>query len=366
MLEKIKNSLGDNNRDLEERIFSVILNTGMIITVLSAVVTCFESLSLFATATSFMAAILFAIDLFVYYKLGNSHAARLILCYVLNCFVIPILFFTCGGIDSGMPLYMLAGMFIIIPTLKGRKRIICFLVSLFIDVLAISLSYFMMESSPIYIPLGAHILSKLSYESRFMDMIFSMILISSFLCIATILILNDYQKERVRSRQLLMRLEEISKKDELTGLYNRRELFWHMNTMERFWKNHYYVAMYDIDHFKVINDTYGHLFGDKVLKEIADKIRSLSFGEDEIAARYGGEEFAVLFKGENDATAFKKADEIRKAIESMEWEDREGLVITISGGVYACKEGMTVSEVLNGADVLLYKAKEGGRNRVEI
>ncbi|MBO4336522.1 MAG: hypothetical protein J5842_00425, partial [Lachnospiraceae bacterium] len=129
ILRKIRVLL-DYNKPLEEKIFSVILNVGAFVIFLSAIFTLFERLSAFATITTLLGVLLFLLTMVVYYKLKKGRLARLMLCYVINCLVLPVVFFTCGGIDSGMPLYLLGGLFIIIPTLKGRSRIICLIISL--------------------------------------------------------------------------------------------------------------------------------------------------------------------------------------------------------------------------------------------
>ena len=286
MLEKIKGILG-TDKDLEERIFNVILDMGVVIVTISAIVTCFEKLSLFAAITSLIGAFLFLLTFFVNYNLGKQKAARLMLCYLANCFMIPVVFFTCGGIDSGMPLYILGGLFLIMPTLKGRERNICLIISMLVHVSTVAVSYFFMENnkSPHSFE-DTNLLARLSLEDRIFDMIASVVLVSVFICVTTGLILDAYRRERDNKEKLLSRLDELSRKDELTGLYNRRELFWHMDTLERFWHKGYYVAMFDIDHFKRINDTYGHVFGDKALRVIAGKLGELVAGQqDEIAAR---------------------------------------------------------------------------------
>ncbi|MCR5418624.1 MAG: GGDEF domain-containing protein [Lachnospiraceae bacterium] len=364
MRERFKILTG-NSGDLEEKIFNLILDMGFIVVLLSAVVTCFENLSIFAALTSVVGALLFLITLLVNYYLRKRQLARLMLCYLANCFMLPVVFFTCGGINSGMPLYMIGGLFIIVPTLKGRSRIICMGISTLVHVATIIVSYFYMEGNILGYDPAFNPLAKLSLESRILDMVVSVVLVSIFICITSGLILSAYQRERAGKEKLVARLDDLSKKDELTGLYNRRELFWHMETMSRFWQKHYYVALFDIDLFKSINDNYGHLFGDKALAIIASELWKLCDGEqDEIAARYGGEEFVVLVKGEDDEKAFAKIDGVRKKVEELVWEGHEGLKITISAGMVYCEGYENIEQVLMDADKCLYQAKKEGRNRV--
>ncbi len=363
ILKKIR-VLFDNNKPLEEKIFSVILNVGAIVIFLSAIFTWFEKIGAFAMTTTLLGALFFLLTMVVYYRFKKGKLARLMLCYIINCLVLPVVFFTCGGIDSGMPLYLLGGLFIIIPTLKGRSRIICLIISLLTHITTIGISYNFMEGAKASTKIDNNILARLTVEARIIDMLSSIVFVSFFICMTTILILNAYQSERAKREVLLNRLDDLSKRDELTGLYNRRELFWHFNTMERIWEKHYYVAMFDIDHFKNVNDTYGHLFGDLAIKNIAGKINRICDGEDEIAARYGGEEFVLLFKASGDEQALEKMNGLREDIANMKWEGQGDLSITISVGLCRCGDFDNAELILKKADELLYEAKHTGRNRV--
>ncbi|MCA9173724.1 MAG: GGDEF domain-containing protein [Planctomycetales bacterium] len=125
------------------------------------------------------------------------------------------------------------------------------------------------------------------------------------------------------------------------------------------------MLMMDIDHFKQVNDSHGHLAGDEVLREFSRRARLQL--EDEIFCRYGGEEFAVV-AGECDRdTAIALAESIRKAVAEKPFETSDGLLeVTVSIGVVeALTVGcQTVTELMSGADSLLYQAKESGRNQV--
>lgn len=364
MAEKIKKLLGEN-KTLEERIFTVILVVGFAIVVVSTVVTLIEKLSVFASVSTAMAAVFLLFIMIINYGLKKEKAARIMLCYLMNCFILPATFFSCGGIDSGMPLYILAGLFMIVPTLKGRSRIICFCISLLCHLCTIGISYNMMEGSKALTHFNTNILAKLSLEDRVIDMLASVTLVSLFICMTTYLILSAYQKERENKEQLLERLDDLSRKDELTGLFNRRELFHHFETVGLFSERKYYVAMFDIDHFKSINDTYGHIFGDTALRRISGELNSIVNPlENEIAARYGGEEFVLLLRAKDDEEAYKRVEKVRLQIEKLKWEEYPDLTITISGGIINCYGYTQLTKMLSKADELLYEAKHTGRNRI--
>lgn len=145
--------------------------------------------------------------------------------------------------------------------------------------------------------------------------------------------------------------------DPLTGAYNRRyldEAFPGMDSDRA-------VAMIDADNFKEVNDTYGHSMGDRVLRGVADTIASCIRNVDAVV-RYGGDEFAVIFEGMPPGMLYDKLEQIRQRMGSLTFEGAPGLRQTVSiGGVFG--DG-AVAELIGRADRMLYRAKEGGKNRV--
>jgi diguanylate cyclase (GGDEF)-like protein len=120
---------------------------------------------------------------------------------------------------------------------------------------------------------------------------------------------------------------------------------------------------FDVDHFKSINDTYGHAIGDVILRDIASAIMK-SLREGDTAARWGGEEIVVSLLGADEEDAKHKADEIRAKIEDLQFAEAPELKVTISIGVAAAYGGTNCEELIKRADQALYQAKETGRNRV--
>lgn len=164
------------------------------------------------------------------------------------------------------------------------------------------------------------------------------------------------------------RLYRLSITDGLTHAYNRQYLYQRLpEELERFrrYGDPLSVILFDVDRFKVFNDTFGHPAGDHVLKEIVSTARS-TFRETDGLVRYGGEEFLMLLPKTPLEGATEAAERLRSAVErsAYRWHDRE-LKVTISLGV-ATLDIKTCSEeaLLQRADDLLYQAKTGGRNRV--
>lgn len=174
--------------------------------------------------------------------------------------------------------------------------------------------------------------------------------------------------EQKRKEELLtmqtQRLEEVSRTDFLTNLNNRRALFERMNYETKRasrTKEPLSVIMLDIDHFKQVNDQYGHLTGDKVLVETAKIILS-SVRSTDIVGRYGGEEFMIIMPACPASNAFTVAEQIRESVALNTFD--EDIRITISGGVNQFS-GQSVDQFIDEADKLLYLAKQNGRNRIE-
>jgi diguanylate cyclase (GGDEF)-like protein len=123
--------------------------------------------------------------------------------------------------------------------------------------------------------------------------------------------------------------------------------------------------MFDIDHFKDINDSFGHATGDQVLRRVADAARSALRAHDAIG-RVGGEEFAIVCRARSEQMASLVAERIREAIEAIDHPESALLCITASFGVAQVQPGSTAVEALDHADVPLYLAKNKGRNCVEL
>ncbi|MQG95738.1 GGDEF domain-containing protein [Pseudomonas sp. MN1F] len=166
-------------------------------------------------------------------------------------------------------------------------------------------------------------------------------------------------------------LEEQRQKaliDPLTGLPNRAAWTEQVEREMLDWQEsggHLAMAILDLDHFKRINDSYGHLAGDKVLKIVADQLRKRLRPRDFIA-RFGGEEFVLLLPQTSPAAAVQVAEALRAAIEACPFHFKgERVVITTSIGLSAFRSGERGDQVLKRADTALYRAKDLGRNRVE-
>jgi len=167
--------------------------------------------------------------------------------------------------------------------------------------------------------------------------------------------------------KLFMQLNERARLDGLTGLYIRRYFVERLkNEIKRSkrYQTDFYVMMADLDFFKNINDTYGHLAGDKVLTEVS-KIFKDSLRPGDLAARYGGEEFIFLIPATNQDEVLNIAEHIRKKIKETKFvEADKEFSVTVSIGIVKYENKLKTKNIIELADKALYKAKQEGRNRI--
>lgn len=176
----------------------------------------------------------------------------------------------------------------------------------------------------------------------------------------------ELSKEKELLTRLLREKSESMRKDPLTGVFNRLAYEEQLQSEYRRWKrfgNPLTFLIWDIDHFKEINDQYGHAIGDEVLRgvaqQLAERIRSTDF-----VARYGGEEFAMLLPGADIQAALNIANQLRLNIAGAGFGDGETRIsVTISCGLSCFERGDSPQSVFGRADHALYRAKQAGRNR---
>ncbi|MBT3030282.1 MAG: sensor domain-containing diguanylate cyclase [Candidatus Thiodiazotropha sp. (ex Lucina pensylvanica)] len=179
-----------------------------------------------------------------------------------------------------------------------------------------------------------------------------------------------FAKNSVQKKQAFRKLQQYATTDDLTGLANRRELdkvaLREFKRATRFTR-HLSVLMLDLDHFKSINDTYGHNIGDSVLRHVADICVGSIRGQD-FMARYGGEEFTILLPETDIENGSKLAQRICDKIAAMPYQEGQQLIsITVSVGASEIEDGdIDFNDLLNRADKALYEAKKRGRNQVVI
>lgn len=168
-----------------------------------------------------------------------------------------------------------------------------------------------------------------------------------------------------------IKVKEVSEKDELTNLYNRRKMSTFIEQEFINGKNvinSVGILMLDVDYFKKYNDYYGHIQGDAVLQAIGAVLREISEEKDVFAARYGGEEFIIIINNKSQDEAISIAHEIKKKISKLQIPHKTSNVsdmLTVSIGLYTSTDRQTdIYELIKKADDALYEAKVNGRNQI--
>lgn len=182
-----------------------------------------------------------------------------------------------------------------------------------------------------------------------------------------IFLLRDITEYKLMAEEL----QKLAITDELTGIYNRRkfnEVALREFIRAKRNKTSLSIIIMDIDHFKIVNDTYGHATGDEVLKTVAQSI-STSLRSLDIFARYGGEEFIICLPETSIIQATRVAERIRSCINDLTFHDKKNnqFKISLSLGVSKIRENSeTIEDIIRDADKALYEAKSQGRNRVVV
>lgn len=163
-------------------------------------------------------------------------------------------------------------------------------------------------------------------------------------------------------------LRRIAQTDELTGLANRRELLAGLEraiASSRRTNRSLGFAILDIDHFKRVNDTYGHPVGDEVIRKVAELAVKEMRGQD-IVGRLGGEEFAIVLPECSPGDAFAACERLRMRVQSarIRLDDGQEVSVTLSTGIAGFERGDTLDQLMNRADAALYRAKNCGRDQV--
>jgi polar amino acid transport system substrate-binding protein len=206
----------------------------------------------------------------------------------------------------------------------------------------------------------------ITYENRADYRLFGYVLVGLGVPLLLLLLRElVVRKYRMRLQALNKELEQLSNTDALTGIANRR-LLNHALEKEiaraRRYHSTFSAIMFDVDHFKAINDNFGHHAGDHVLKAIAD-LAGATIRANDLAGRWGGEEFLILCPETDQYGALQLAETVRQKIQSHDFGIP--LRITASLGIAEYRESLSLDELVKTVDTALYDAKKAGRNQVK-
>ena len=345
-------------KPMDSRVFMIVLLAGSLTALFSAIFTIVEGLGPGASLSTLGCLLALVAIMILTVVLENEAICHILLCIVLDFILLPVAFFFCGGIRSGMILYFLTGLYIIVPTIsKRRTRLIMYILSMVVMVTTFELAY---SVFPEWV-------TEMSDGAFRIDVVMSFILNAFCIYLVSSLTVKAYHEQYAENEKLVKKLESLTVHDELTGLYNRRELFRVLeeDVMRASTEDLHCLFMFDVDEFKRTNDTYGHLFGDKVLREVAACLKRAvgEIADGEIAARYGGEEFVGVFHDADFDTSYERAEKVRQEVEKLRFMENPEFRVTISGGVDKCN-GMRPRYAIRQVDDLLYLAKSTGKNQI--
>lgn len=274
---------------------------------------------------------------------------------------VPFLFFQTAGYDGTAGLFALLTIFMLAVIFKGRQSVILICIDILIWATVCILQFYHPE---LVVPHG-------SEQAKFLDYMVALGLSTAGMAILASYIRGAFDIESRHIRSLLQRLEESNKKlsdlsnrDPLTGIYNRRFLMDYLQTETELFERtgvRHCVMMLDLDKFKDINDTYGHGFGDEVLIRFVQSIQS-GLRKQDVFARVGGEEFVVVLHDVDITAAREIAERARLAVKELRL--RDSVKLTVSIGLAEARRGEGGDGLLKRADACLYRAKKEGRNRV--
>lgn len=279
----------------------------------------------------------------------RTYVATFIILLVLGFIEFPMLYVSYG--ESTM-VYMLVAEIGIVTFMKSVHRVIMGTAVFIADIAAFIIRFTFPQLNVATGSMGA-------------DTLMSFIISFIAILVAVGMVILQYERQ---TRQLSKMSEELThavNTDPLTEIRNRRYLMEYLEKQlaENDNKQHYAVLI-DLDLFKTVNDTYGHVFGDKVLKTFADTVKA-NIGENDLIARFGGEEFMILFDTDNAEDVIKVMHKISKGYSEFSLKEK-GKEFTFSAGAALYNSKNSITDIFTAADKRLYKAKAAGRNMIMI
>jgi diguanylate cyclase (GGDEF)-like protein len=348
---------------LQERIYHLVLDVIVFASVIAVVIGLLQRQPRQAMISIALVLLFLIIIQFVTIRYPKySKACRVVLVFGLNFVLFPYSFFVSGGIHSGMVLFYLTGLYLCAILLKGKTGQIVFLASL----AWMELSIIVGQKFPGLVP-------EVTQDQHVRIVRMSLVLAGVAIYALTVLIFMSYDNERRQNEDLMKTLQQLSVKDVLSGLYNRRELFRRLEDMyggqerkrDTLTRDGRYIAMFDVDDFKKLNDTYGHSFGDQVLVSVAKVLSDMvRLDRGELTARYGGEEFVSILIAQDKEEAFERVNLAVQEISQLRWNEAPEVRVSISGGLISCEEHPNLTQAMHDVDELLYKAKAAGKNQI--
>ena len=291
---------------------------------------------------------------FIAFHLKKTEKISIIVTILISNVVFPLIFITGGGIKSGMVFFLLLVSVCYAYIFHGKMMYVCVLFTLAEYIALLWLSFH--KPSLIYF---------LPEKAVLGDMITGLTVTFSFIMFFSMLCAKQYRYDHNCLKRLSDLYEHQAITDENTGLFNRRyfKTLLDIAIPTASEENPVSLAMFDIDDFKKINDTYGHLFGDEILKRFGSILQEES-QNGIISCRYGGEEFLLLFPKIPHNEALAITERVLEKTRSTILCGEAKKPVTVSAGFATCTSDMTYDTIMQTVDGFLYQAKFSGKNRV--
>ena len=335
------------NSELRDKLFIVLAITGCISNIAgftaNAAIFGFTPQTLFCAAC---ALIIIASSL-VGFLTGRTYVATIIILLVLGFVEFPILYISYGASTA---VYMLVAEIGIITFMKPVHRVVMGAAVFVADIAA-----FVVRSRFPQL--------NMANDNMELDMLFSFIIAFIGIMVAVAIVIVQFERQAKQLSEMGEELTLAVNTDPLTEIRNRRYLMQYLEKQTAQMGDEKHCAvLIDLDLFKSVNDTYGHVFGDKVLKQFADTVKK-NLGENDLIARFGGEEFMILFGTDNEEEIITTMDTISKEYAIFS-EKEKGKEFTFSAGGALYGKNSSITDIFTTADKRLYEAKAAGRNMI--
>lgn len=335
------------NSELRDKLFIVLALTGCISNIAgftaNAAIFGFTPQTLFCAAC----ALVIIVSSLVGFLTGRTYVATFIILLVLGFVEFPILYISYGASTA---VYMLVAEIGIITFMKPLHRVIMGAAVFVADIAA-----FVVRSKFPQL--------NIANDNMELDTLFSFVIAFIGIMVAVAIVIVQFERQAKQLSEMGEELTLAVNTDPLTEIRNRRYLMQYLEKQTAQMGDEKHCAvLIDLDLFKSVNDTYGHVFGDKVLKQFADTVKK-NLGENDLIARFGGEEFMILFGTDNEEEIITTMNTISKEYAIFS-EKEKGKEFTFSAGAAIYGNNSSITDIFTTADKRLYKAKAAGRNMI--
>ena len=335
------------NSELCDKLFIVLALTGCISNIAgftaNAAIFGFTPQTLFCAAC----ALVIIVSSLVGFLTGRTYVATFIILLVLGFVEFPILYISYGASTA---VYMLVAEIGIITFMKPLHRVIMGAAVFVADIAA-----FVVRSKFPQL--------NMANDNMELDTLFSFVIAFIGIMVAVAIVIVQFERQAKQLSEMGEELTLAVNTDPLTEIRNRRYLMQYLEKQTAQMGDEKHCAvLIDLDLFKSVNDTYGHVFGDKVLKQFADTVKK-NLGENDLIARFGGEEFMILFGTDNEEEIITTMNTISKEYAIFS-EKEKGKEFTFSAGAALYGKNSSITDIFTTADKRLYKAKAAGRNMI--